>query len=99
MKILLLPQLLEYHVLHLVTFSCHPIEPVLGFLLRVARICYCPRYLYGLFLFIIVVQLGKASFATSRLVPVVLRTIAGDMPLLATDVASDVCKIRSPTSR
>ena len=98
LKILLLPQLLEHHVFYFVTFPRDPIEPILGFLLWVARVCYCPCYLYRFFLFVVVVCLRKASFASTGLIPAVLRAVAGDMPLLATDIAGDIRKIRSPTS-
>ena len=98
LKILLLPQLLEYHVLYFVTFPCHSIGPVLGFLLRVARVRYGPCYLYGLFLFVVVVCLCEACFATARLIPAVLRAVTGDMPLLATNIAGNICEVGSPTS-
>ena len=98
LKILLLPQLLKYHVLYFVTFPSNPIEPILGFLLRVARIGYGSCYLDGFFLFIVVVCLGKVSFAATGLIPAVLRAVTSDVPLLTTNVASDVCEIGSPTS-
>ena len=98
LKILLFPQLLEYHVLYFVTLSGNPIEPVLGLLLGIASVCYCSGHLYGFFLFVIVVCLCKTSFATTRLIPTVLRAVAGDVSLLTTHVAGDVREIWSPTS-
>ena len=98
LKILLLPQLLKYHVFHLVTFSGDPVEPVLGFLLGIASVCHCSRDLYGLFLFVIVVRLRKARLATTGLIPAMLRTVSSDMSLLAANIARDICEIRPPTS-
>ena len=98
LKILFLPQLLEYHVLYFITFPGNPIKPVLSFLLGVARVCYCSCHLYGLFLFVVVVCLRKTRFATAGLIPTVLRAISSDMSLLPTDVAGDICEVGSPTS-
>ena len=98
LKILLLPQLLKYHVLHLVTFPGYPIEPVLGFLLGVAIVCDRSCYLYGFFLFIVVVRLCEARLAAAWLIPAVLRTVTSDMSLLSTDVACDVREVGSSTS-
>ena len=98
LKILLLPQLLEYHVFHLITFSGDPIKPILGFLLGVASVCHRSCHLYGFFLFVIVVCLRKTRFATTGLVPAVLRAVASDMSLLATDIAGDIREVRPPTS-
>ena len=98
LKILLFPQLLEHHVFYFVTFSCHPIEPVLGFLLGVASVRYCSCHLDGFFLFIIIVRLRKARLAATGLIPAVLRAVARDVPLLATHVAGDIREIWSPTS-
>ena len=98
LKILLFPQLLKYHVFYFVAFSGYPIEPILGFLLGVAIVCDRSRYLYGFFLFIVVVRLREASFATAGLIPAVLRAVTSDMSLLSTDVAGDIREVRSPTS-
>ena len=98
LKILLFPQLLEYHVFYFVTFSCDPIEPVLGSLLQVARVCYCSCHLDGLFLFVIIMCLREARLAPAGLIPTVLRTIACNMSLLTTDVAGDIREVGSPTS-
>ena len=99
LKILLLPQLLEHHIFYLITFSRYSIKPVLGFLLRVASVCYRSRYLDGLFLFVVVMRLREARLATARLIPAVLGAVSCNMSLLATHVAGDVCKVRSPTPR
>ena len=99
LKILFLPQLLEYHIFYFVTFSGNPVEPVLGFLLGVAGICYRSRHLYGFFLFVVVVGLREASFAAVRLIPAVLRAVASNVSLLSTDIAGDVGEVGSPTSR
>ena len=98
LKILFLPQLLEYHVLHFITFPCYSIEPVLGFLLGVAIVSDRSCYLYGFLLFIVVVCLREASFAAAGLIPAVLRAVASNVSLLSTDVAGDVREIRPPTS-
>src|ERR1700735_5617907 len=98
LKILLLPQLLEYHVFHLITFPGDSVEPVLGFLLGIAVICYRPCHLYRFFLLIVIVCLCEASFAATGLIPTVLRAVARDVSLLTAKVASDVRKIRPPTS-
>ena len=98
LKILLLPQLLEYHVFHLVTLSGDPVKPILGFLLRVASVGYRSCHLYGFFLLIIIVGLREASLATAGLIPAVLRAVSCDVSLLATYVAGDVGEIGSPTS-
>ena len=98
LKILLLPQLLEHHILYFITFPGNPIKPILGFLLGVASVCYRSCHLYGFLLFVIVVCLRKTRFATTGLVPAVLRAIASDVPLLTTDIAGDIREIRSPTS-
>ena len=98
LKILLFPQLLEYHVLHFVTFSGNPIEPVLGLLLGIASVCYRSGHLYGFFLFVIVVCLCKTSFAATRLIPTVLRAVASNVSLLTANVAGDIREIWSPTS-
>ena len=98
LKILLLPQLLEYHIFYFVTLSCDPIEPILGFLLRVACVSNCLRYLDGFFLLVVVVCLREASFADAGLIPAMLRAVASNVSLLATDVAGDICEIGSPTS-
>ena len=98
LKILLLPQLLEYHILHLVTFSSDSVEPILGLLLRVAVIRYCPCHLYRFFLFIVVVRLGEARLTTAGLIPAMLGTITSDVSLLSTDIAGDIREVGSPTS-
>ena len=98
LKILLLPQLLQYHVLHLVAFSSDSVEPILGLLLRIASVCYCSCHLYGFLLFVIVVRLCEARFATAGLIPAMLRAVTGDVPLLSADVARNVREVRSPTS-
>ena len=83
LKILLLPQLLEYHIFYLITLPGDPIKPILGFLLGIASICYRPCHLYGFFLLVVVMCLREASFATAGLIPaVLLRTSLG---LLRTD--------------
>ena len=98
LKILLLPQLLEYHILYLITFSCDSVKPILGFLLWVTGVGNCSCYLDGFFLFVIVMRLCKARFATARLIPAVLRAVSSNVPLLATDVTRDICEVGSPTS-
>ena len=98
LKILLLPQLLEYHVFYFVTLSGYSIEPVLGFLLRVACVGNCPRYLDRFFLLVIIVRLREARLAAAGLVPTVLRAVASNVSLLSTDIAGDVCEVGSPTS-
>ena len=98
LKILLLPQLLKYHILHLVTFSGDPIEPILGFLLGIASVCYCSCHLYGFLLLVVIVRLCKACLAASGLIPAVLRAVTSDVSLLSADIAGDVRKVRSPTS-
>ena len=47
---------------------------------------------------VIIVRLREARLATAGLIPAVLGTVAGGMSLLATDIASDVREIGSPTS-
>ena len=98
LKILLFPQLLEYHIFYFVTFSGYPIEPILGFLLGVAIVCYRSCHLYGFFLLVIIVRLCEARLATAGLVPSMLRAVASDVSLLATNIAGDVREIGSPTS-
>ena len=98
LKILLFPQLLEYHVFYFVTLPGYPIEPILGLLLRVVGICYGLCHLYGLVLLVVVMHLGETCLATARLVPAMLRAVVSNMPLLAADIAGDICEARSPTS-
>ena len=97
LKILFLPQLLEYHILHLVTFSGDPVKPILGLLLGVAIVCDCSCDLYGFLLLIVVMRLCEASLAPAGLIPAVLRAVASDVSLLATDITGDVREVRSPT--
>ena len=98
LKILFLPQLLEYHIFYFVTFSGHSIEPILGFLLRVACVGNCPRYLDRFILLVIIMRLREARLAAAGLIPAVLRAVAGNVPLLATDIAGDVREFGSLTS-
>ena len=98
LKILFLPQLLEYHIFHFITLSGDPIKPILGFLLGVASVCYCSCHLYGFLLLVIVVRLCEARFATAGLIPAMLRAVSSDMSLLTTHVAGDIREVRSPTS-
>ena len=98
LKILLLPQLLKYHVLYFVTFPGDPIEPVLGFLLGIAGVCYCSCHLDRFFLLIIIVRLCEARLAATGLIPAVLRAVTRDVSLLSADVAGDIREIGSPTS-
>ena len=98
LKILFLPQLLEYHVLHLIAFSSNSIKPILSFLLGITSIGNCSCYLDGFFLFVIVMRLCKARLAATGLIPMVLRAVSSDMSLLSTHVAGDIGEVGSPTS-
>ena len=78
LKILLFPQLLQYHVFHFVAFSGNFIKPVLGFLLGVVGIHNCMCNLNKLFLIVIVMCLGESHLASTGLIPVVLGAIMRD---------------------
>ena len=47
---------------------------------------------------VIIMRLCKARLAVAGLIPAMLRAVSGDMSLLATDIASDIREIWSPTS-
>ena len=85
------------NILHLVTFFCDSIKPILGFLLGIVGICHCTCYLDRFFLFIVIMCLGEACLTTAGLVPAMLRAVMCDMPLLLTNVTGDICEILSHT--